>query len=426
MRRGACSGYHEGMPSTEWGSQPWSGGPPWVGNTRHPGPWGGVPRDPGRHRRVLRWVPVVVSAFVQLPGLIVTAVTGAEPLTTVAVALAFAASFVLLLSRRYPGPVVAGIAVLCLPALWLVHGPPVFMLPLAFAVVLGAVRGARVWVWATAAALAVAAAVVPWAFLASPWVIARGLGMVLFLCILAGVGESARGRRERYREMSRRIANQRASDTELERIRIARELHDVLAHSLSQISVQAGVGLHLFDSQPARARESLAAIKGTSSRALEEVRGVLGFLREDGEEATRTPGPGLDRLSALVASFDASGLTVTVRNELGTHLSTAVQLAIYRIVQESLTNASRHAAATRAEVRLQAVDDFSVVTVVDNGHGPAEGYRAGRGLLGMRERAELLGGTLEAAARDEGGGFRVQARIPSRIGQAGDDERRTP
>ncbi|KQV07908.1 hypothetical protein ASC63_12090 [Leifsonia sp. Root112D2] len=362
----------------------------------------------------------------QLPGLIVTAVTGAEPLTTVAVALAFAASFVLLLSRRYPGPVVAGIAVLCLPALWLVHGPPVFMLPLAFAVVLGAVRGARVWVWATAAALAVAAAVVPWAFLASPWVIARGLGMVLFLCILAGVGESARGRREHYREMSRRIANQRASDTELERIRIARELHDVLAHSLSQISVQAGVGLHLFDSQPERARESLAAIKGTSSRALEEVRGVLGFLREDGEEATRTPGPGLDRLSALVASFDASGLTVTVRNELGTHLSTAVQLAIYRIVQESLTNASRHAAATRAEVRLQAVDDFSVVTVVDNGQGPAEGYRAGRGLLGMRERAELLGGTLEAAARDEGGGFRVQARIPSRIGQAGDDERRTP
>src|SRR5262249_30009533 len=140
----------------------------------------------------------------------------------------------------------------------------------------------------------------------------KPLIVAVVLAMLVGFGEAMRSRRERYRELSRQVARQREADTEAERVRIARELPDVLAHSLSQISVQAGVGLHLFDAQPEQARRSLESIRQTSVRALDEVRGVLGFLRSDGEEPARSPAPDLARLPGLVASVRETGLAVEV------------------------------------------------------------------------------------------------------------------
>jgi signal transduction histidine kinase len=177
--------------------------------------------------------------------------------------------------------------------------------------------------------------------------------------------------------------------------------------------VQAGVGLHLFESQPERARESLAAIKTTSSQALEEVRGVLGFLRAEGEPAARSPEPDLERLPSLVASFVQAGLAVRLTNRLPAGIPSASQLAIFRIVQESLTNAGRHAQASEVSVVLEDDGGDHLVTITDDGRGGDPEAEQGRGLVGMRERAELLGGTLEAGPVP-GGGFRVRARIPAR------------
>jgi signal transduction histidine kinase len=198
-------------------------------------------------------------------------------------------------------------------------------------------------------------------------------------------------------------------------VRIARELHDVLAHSLSQINVQAGVGLHLMDSQPEKARDALANIKETSKSALDEVRSVLGILRAEGgdEDAPLVPESDLSRLDWLAASVSTQGIEVTVTGRPA-NVPRPTQLAMFRIVQESLTNIVRHAKATTANVELSQEGGFYVVRVTDNGTAQAPtGETEGRGLLGMRERAELLGGTLEAAPV-AGGGFRVMARIPVR------------
>jgi len=162
-------------------------------------------------------------------------------------------------------------------------------------------------------------------------------------------GEAIRTRREQIHDLRRRADARRQSAEQRERVRIARELHDVLAHSLSQINVQAGVGLHLIDSSPGKAAEALASIKTTSKTALDEVRTVLGILWADvdpaaDDDAPRAPRPDLARLPALVHSFSAQGLHVELVNEVGPatgELSAATQLAIYRISQEALTNVGR-------------------------------------------------------------------------------------
>src|SRR5262249_40851348 len=159
-------------------------------------------------------------------------------------------------------------------------------------------REARSWVWSTLAGLALCAAVTWLAFDASAASIRMSI-VTLALCLVLALAEGARGRRDRYRAMSREIAARRQSAAATDRVRIARELHDILAHSLSQISVQAGVGLHLFDSQPERARESLAAIRATSGSALDEVREVLGQLRDSDADAEHAPEPSLTRLPEL-------------------------------------------------------------------------------------------------------------------------------
>lgn len=230
---------------------------------------------------------------------------------------------------------------------------------------------------------------------------------------IVAVAELVRVRREQWdRERAERAqaARRRADE---ERLRIARELHDVLAHSISVINVQAGVGLALLDSDPEQARSALTTIKEASKEALGEVRQVLDMLRTPGD-APRTPAPGLDRLPELVEQAAGAGLTVEVRGE-APKLSPGADLAAFRIVQEALTNVVRHSGSRHARVRVDAADGVLRLRVDDD--GPSTGADAGgsgNGLAGMRERAAALGGTIEAGPRADGG-FRVLAVLPLKL-----------
>jgi len=326
------------------------------------------------------------------------------------VALAVAGPLALIAARRLPGPVVAFVAVAAALDLFIgPHGGPPYV-ALAFAIVSAIVRGARVWAWVSVGVCWMAGIVAAVVLQRGDWAPGRIVATTLGILIVFGIGEGIRGRRERAAEYRRLRSEREQTEVRAERMRIARELHDVLAHSLSQINVQAGVGLHLMDRQPAKAAEALASIKETSKTALDEVRAVLGVLRAEGSpDAPLVPEPGLDRLPALVDGV--RGVEVILDDRI-VDAPKPVQLALYRIVQESLTNITRHADATRATVRLWADADGYRVEVADDGTArDSAGESGGRGLLGMRERAELLGGAL-AAGPAEGGGFLVSASIP--------------
>jgi len=195
-----------------------------------------------------------------------------------------------------------------------------------------------------------------------------------------------------------------------ERLRIAQELHDVLAHHISLINVQAGVALHLVDERPEQTRTALAAIKSASKEALGELRAALDALRNPGDEAPRAPTAGLSELPAIVDSVRAAGLDVDFAVEGEPRdMGVATELAALRIVQESLTNVIRHSGATAASVALAYEEGRLRVAVADNGTGGVP--VPGNGLGGMRERATALGGTCTAGPAP-GGGFVVKAELP--------------
>ena len=377
-----------------------------------PGWDGPPPPDWSAPRWVTLWIPVVASFLVQVlgAGWMIRSGDYAPREAAAILGLAVLGPLALIGARRFPGPVVVVVSIAGSIDLFLnPHGGPPYI-ALAFAIVSAIVRGARVWAWAAVGAcwLAVAGAAL-WMG-REDWTPARIAGTTLGILIVFGIGEGIRSRRDRLAEYRRLHAQREQSEVQAERVRIARELHDVLAHSLSQINVQAGVGLHLMDRQPDKAAEALASIKETSKTALDEVRAVLGALRSDGGDAPLVPEPGLDRLPALVGAI--RGVEVTLDDGIGT-APKPVQLALFRIVQESLTNVTRHADATRATVRLWTEDGAYRLEIVDDGAGPTAlaSETGGRGLLGMRERAELLGGHLSAGPA-EAGGFRVSATIP--------------
>jgi signal transduction histidine kinase len=237
-------------------------------------------------------------------------------------------------------------------------------------------------------------------------------------------GEAVRARRAYVAELRDRAERaERTREEEArrrvdeERMRIARELHDVVSHTIGVISVQAGVASHLLGRRPDKAAESLAAIRQASDEALGELHAMLGVLRDgdggDGQ-APLSPAPGLGELDALVAQAAGAGLEVRVSLEgEPRRLPPAVDLAAYRVVQEALTNVVRHAQAGRAEITVTHADGRVTVEVADDGRagGNGRGSGSGQGILGMRERARALGGTLEAGPRP-GGGFRVLATLP--------------
>ncbi|NAZ86979.1 sensor histidine kinase [Kineococcus indalonis] len=287
------------------------------------------------------------------------------------------------------------------------------------------------------------------AVLATGWLLAAAdaagaaLGWVFFrVAASAGaavLGESVRSRRvaavealQRARWAERTREEEARSRVDAERLRIAREVHDTVAHAIAVINVQAGVSAYLLDRQPHTAREALVTIERTSARALDEMRALLGVLRDpDGE---RLAHPGLQQVPELTAVARRAGLEVevtpgTALDPSAEPLPSAVQHTAYRIVQQSLTNVLTHVGPTRVTVSIERGGDVLEVRVADEGargapsarpgaalgaggaNGGAAPAAPGRGIVGMRERCVLLGGNLTAAPRP-GGGFEVTARLP--------------
>jgi signal transduction histidine kinase len=235
------------------------------------------------------------------------------------------------------------------------------------------------------------------------------------LCLLAiAAGDAVRTRRE---SMDRLVAQQQEESQRRlgeERLRIAREVHDVVAHAMVAINVQAGVAAHRLDQDPEQARTALRAIKDASGEALADLRATLGVLRGDDGEAPVRPAAGLGDLDELAAGLRAAGVEVELDVGDVSGLPGAVQAAGYRIVQEALTNALRHAGAAHVHVRIRREGELVRVEVADDGGGAAvngAGGGSGSGVPGMRERAAALGGTLEAGPA-AAGGWRVAAELP--------------
>ncbi|WP_162940028.1 sensor histidine kinase [Gryllotalpicola protaetiae] len=391
---------------------------------------------PASRRSALRvWVPVVLSALVQLGttfGVLATRSVRTMPpwlhhaapridqpalVVIAAVVLALAGPVLLVWIRRWPGPLlvaIAACAVLGETLLITVVGAVAFYISVVFGVVIAVLQGARLWAWVvtgvlwlTPIALYLATRQVGALVLLVPWTIVSILVLV--------VPEGARNRRAWRAQLLRDAEARQAEEAQAERVRIARELHDVLAHSLSQINVQASVGLHLFDTQPEKAAEALANVKDTSKQALGEVRQVLGMLR--GDEAPLTPEHDLAGIRQLVEDVRGAEAVLDFGVPDAAAVPAAVQQAAYRIVQEALTNVTKHARAGR--IRVEVVEasgegGWLLVAVSDDGQGAAATPSPdGRGLLGMRERTELLGGVFSAGPRPDRG-FEVRAELPLR------------
>jgi signal transduction histidine kinase len=248
-------------------------------------------------------------------------------------------------------------------------------------------------------------------------IFAESLGVGL--AFLLAAAELIRLWRQRAAAIEQRREEEMLRRASEERLRIARDLHDVVAHSISVINVQASTALHLMDRQPERTRSALVTINQVSKQALVEVRSVLGVLRAVDEHAPREPSLTLARLGDLVQNAAAAGLAVDVEQEgEGLALPTSVSLAAYRIIQEALTNSARHSGGTRAVVRISRGERKLIIEVDDDGpEGSAPRVSGsgvagpGNGIIGMTERAHALGGSLHAGPRPEGG-FRVRACLP--------------
>ncbi|MBB4715754.1 sensor histidine kinase [Streptomyces luteogriseus] len=255
-----------------------------------------------------------------------------------------------------------------------------------------------------------------------PWYAQENLGIFAWTGIGATAGDAVRSRRafvQAIRERAERAERTREEEARRrvaeERLRIARDLHDVVAHHIALVNVQAGVAAHVMDKRPDQAKEALGHVREASRSALNELRATVGLLRQSGDpEAPTEPAPGLDRLDELTGTFRSAGLHVEVaRADQGTTLPAAVDLAAYRIIQEALTNVQKHAGPqAKAEVSVVRVGPNIEITVLDDGSGENETQDGGgHGLLGMRERVSALRGTLTTGPR-YGGGFRVHAILP--------------
>jgi signal transduction histidine kinase len=227
----------------------------------------------------------------------------------------------------------------------------------------------------------------------------------------------ARDHERRAGEMERQRAaalRQAAAD---ERARIARELHDVIAHNLSVVVIQAGAAQRVLDEQPEVAREALRQVEATGRVAMTEMRRLLGVLRKGDDEPLTVPQPGVAALSTLLDDVRAAGLTVTLRTSGDDRpLPPGVDVSAYRIVQEALTNTLRHAQATRATVDIRYLPGSVEIEVVDDGSGATDVRwdtdGGGHGLAGMRERAGLFDGAFEAGPQSSGG-FAVRVTLPT-------------
>ncbi|MEW1626337.1 histidine kinase [Streptomyces sp. NPDC089173] len=368
------------------------------------------------------------------------------------------AASALVLRRRHSVPVLAVTGGLAATEYIFMDPPAPVVMSTVIALYTVASRTDRPTTWRvgllTMGVLTVAAMV----FGSTPWYSQENLGVFAWTGMASAAGDAVRSRRafvDAIRERAERAERTREEEARRrvaeERLRIARDLHDVVAHHIALVNVQAGVAAHVMDKRPDQAKEALAHVRDASRSALNELRVTVGLLRQSGDpEAPTEPAPGLAVLDELVATFRNAGLPVEVVGADGApRLPAAVDLAAYRVIQEALTNVRKHAGAdARAEVSVVRVGTTAEITVLDNGRGSAAGRAAaestgdtgdtgstgstgdtgspgstggtgdsgspdggGHGLLGMRERVTALGGALTAGPR-YGGGFRVHAILP--------------
>jgi signal transduction histidine kinase len=346
------------------------------------------------------------------------------PRGTLALAYALALLHTLPLAarRRFPGTVLGLCVATGLAVAALGLSPVVLGLAILVAVYSVAAYGDR---WVSLAGLAAAelgsatVQLTPGRF-QTPTVVSNALviGAAWLLGHFVGRRRAYTTRLEQTAELERSRAEQARRAVAEERLRLARELHDVIAHSISVIAVQSGVGAHVASTQPEEAAKALAAIEATSRAALIELRRLLGVLRQEGDpQGDLAPVPGLAELDSLLAEVAKAGLAVRLQVE-GTpaQLPAGVDLSAYRIVQEALTNVVKHAGPAHAQVTIRYRDQEVTVEVTDDGQGvtarTGDGQaRVGHGLIGMTERVQVFGGELEVGPRP-GGGFRVAARLP--------------
>ncbi len=328
--------------------------------------------------------------------------------------------------RIWPIPVLAVVTGAC--CVLMAHGrvPNVVFVVLGMAVYTAAVRCRRKAAVAVLVVveLALGAAMLTAAAGArSQQDMARGL---LVAAALWFVGDSVRERRRYLAGLAEQAEQQQRAEAERsrqavreERVRIARELHDVVAHSLSVVTVQAGVGRKIEAVRPGEALRALRAVEVTGRGALEELRRILGLLRDDEQPPSLAPVPGIEDLEELADSVRAAGIPVSLAvTGDAAEVPPAAALTAYRIVQEALTNVVKHARRAEAAVRVRAGPDGVRITVTDTGAGepgpdtgPAAAAAGQHGIVGMRERAAAFGGTLDAGTLP-GGGFRVTAFLP--------------
>jgi signal transduction histidine kinase len=334
-------------------------------------------------------------------------------LRTVAIPLAVCEALPLLWRRRHPATVVAAVTAVVLASIAL----DIWVLPLQLGVALYTLMAVRAqWRERTtgiASIVAVAIAVLAAGGLEFGAAAAR----VVFLIAAAALGDSIGSRRAYIREIEEKAERlEREQEIEArraaaeEQARIARELHDVVAHALSVIVVQAGAADDAFSRNPAATLASIRAIDDSARSALTDLRRVLGILHQDDPEYE--PQAGLDRLDALIESVRATGLAVSLEIEgAQPQLPPSVAMSAYRIVQEAVTNSLKHAHAEQVRIRISYGETLSV-DISDDGQSKTDGMAApGRGLIGMRERVTLLGGTFTAGPQPNGG-YRVSADIP--------------
>lgn len=335
---------------------------------------------------------------------------GLDPLlVALDVALAVLGPVLLLFGRHRPGPVVAALSAFALADVLLtpVSGPPYLALPVAIVI---AVRyGALVWTGAS---------------VGSAWLLAVVLGTIeglswhpfriaVVTAGLAGavaIGWLARVHFGRAELARAEVLRRRAVAERSERRRIARGLQDSLAQVLSQVHVQASVGVQLMEREPERGREALERVRDLAAAALDEVRSVAGVLADD-ESSRPTAKAELDQLPRLIAGARTHGLDARLVDRLDGAPARAAQFAAYRIAEAAIDNVVRHADASVVEIVVVRDGDALVLTVDDDGQGLADDVEAGAGVLAMRERASLLGGGLDLGA-SELGGTRVAARLP--------------
>lgn len=378
--------------------------------------------------RQVDWIVVGTVALLSLPALVHAALDGSRPVAIGLATLPFG-TVPLLWRRSHPGTVLAVLAAaFAIPAIAGNVEPNT--VGLLFGVGSAALYGDhRVRLVAGVGALGAL-------LLAFAVVLVTGESRTLGHLTVSGfgsgvawvLGDRARTRQaylaqleERAARLEREQEDSARRAAEAERNRIARELHDVVAHNVSVIAVQAGAARIASQERPAQATETLGIIERTARSTLAELRTLLGILRRaDGEGPTRGPQPTLAHLDALVARARDAGLRIDVRIDGSLEgLPATVDLSAYRILQEALTNIMKHAPGARVHLLVRRGERAIDLVVVDDGPGPAPDPSGGQGLIGMRERAALVGGHLTAGPA-LGGGYRVRAQLPIEIRHAAD------